>query len=115
MKLSEYVTQVINHPKYGRDIEWVRANLHRAHIENIEATHDAEVRAGVVAEEPEWEYGISYAAGNEEFEGQDLPTIQRRVKYIRRQKGYYSASVHAVRRRPAGDSSPVKQEGAGRG
>lgn len=75
------------------------------------AEHDEEVRAGFVAEEPEWEYGISYAPGNEEFEGQDLATIQRRVKYIRRTNGYYSGSVHAVRRIRAGDSVPVKQEG----
>lgn len=30
MKLSEYVTQVINDPKYGHDIEWVKGNLRRA-------------------------------------------------------------------------------------
>ena len=83
MKLSEYVTQVINDPKYGHDIEWVKGNLSREHIEQIEAAHDAEVRAGeaaqwaqavlvsglqgerigaaraVVAEEPEWEYGYT--------------------------------------------------------
>ncbi|EYT61641.1 hypothetical protein [Microbacterium sp. UCD-TDU] len=53
MKLSEYVTQVINDPKYGHDLEWVKGNLHRAHLEHIEAAHDAEVRAGVVTEEPE--------------------------------------------------------------
>lgn len=45
MKLSEYVAQVINDPKYGHDIGWVKGNLHRAHIEQIEAAHDAEVRA----------------------------------------------------------------------
>lgn len=50
MKLSEYVSQVVNDPKYGHDIEWVRGNLHRAHIESIEAAHDAEVRASGVDE-----------------------------------------------------------------
>ncbi|MFK4760317.1 hypothetical protein ACI3KS_05215 [Microbacterium sp. ZW T5_45] len=69
------------------------------------------VIGSVVSEEPDWEYGISYAQGNEEFEGQDLATIQRRVKYIRRQGGYYSRTVRAIRRRPAGDALPVEQEG----
>lgn len=44
MKVSEYVTQVINDPKYGHDAEWVRLNLRREHLERIEAAHDAEVR-----------------------------------------------------------------------
>lgn len=81
------------------------------------AAHDAEKRAEWEAErlaeqgEVEWEYGISYAPGNEEFEGQDLPTIQRRVKYIRRQGGYYSRTVRAIRRHPAGDAVPVNENG----
>lgn len=45
MKLCEYVSQIVNDPKYGHDIEWVKGNLHRAHIEQIEAAHDAEVAA----------------------------------------------------------------------
>lgn len=60
--------------------------------------------------ETDWEYGIEYSPGNEEFEGQDLATIQRRVKYIRRQRGYYSHTVRAVCRRRAGDSLPVVGE-----
>lgn len=42
MKLSEYVTQVISDPKYGHDIEWVRANLNRAHMARIESIETAE-------------------------------------------------------------------------
>ena len=75
MKLSEYVTQVINDPKYGSDAEWVRLNLRREHLERIEAAHDAEVREHarhefcdarlgcVVAEEPEWEYAFAASVG----------------------------------------------------
>lgn len=65
MKLSEYVTQVLNDPKYGRDPEWVRLNLSREHIERIEAARDAEVReqgepsdASVRAALREWFQGI---------------------------------------------------------
>lgn len=53
MKLSEYVRQVINDPKYGSDLDWVRLNLSRGHLERIEAAHDAEVlREAATALEP---------------------------------------------------------------
>lgn len=87
MKLSEYVTQVINDPKHGHDPEWVRLNLRREHLERIEAAHHAEVRAGVEAEEPEWaEEWIAYGRGvSEEFmipesKGPNYATHQRTVK-----------------------------------
>lgn len=88
-----------------------RPTDHLLHTAALRAVFES-ASASVVAEEPEWEYGIAYTVGNGEFEGQDLPTIQRRVKYIRRTNVYYANSVHAVRRRPAGDSVPVEQEGA---
>lgn len=53
MKLSEYVSQVINDPKYGGDVEWVRLNLHREHLERIEAARDAEVRERALREAEE--------------------------------------------------------------
>lgn len=83
------------------------------------AAHDAEVRAGVVVEEPEWEYGVSYSTPSgpsvdgyrmrsymkvesvekaREFAALvDRPMIQKRTKAV-----------------PAGEwvSVPVKQEGA---
>lgn len=83
------------------------------------AAHDAEVRAGVVAEEPEWEVGVSYSTPTgpsvdgyrmrsyikvesvekaREFAALvDRPMIQKRTKAV-----------------PAGEwvSVPVKQEGA---
>lgn len=42
ISLSDYVSQVINDPKYGSDIEWVKLNLQRAHLESIESTYLAE-------------------------------------------------------------------------
>lgn len=62
MKLSEYVTQVINDPKYGHDIEWVKGNLHRAHLEQIEAAHDAEVRAEFESDPANDERVVRYLA-----------------------------------------------------
>lgn len=42
ISLSDYVSKVINDPKYGSDIEWVKLNLQRAHLESIESTYLAE-------------------------------------------------------------------------
>lgn len=61
-------------------------------IDRIEAAHDAEVRAGVVTEEPEWEYGVAGPTGRMVNNGDY--TIQQ---------------TH--RRRKAGPWVPVKQEG----
>lgn len=57
------------------------------------AAHDAEVRSGVVDEEPEWEYGVVGPTGRMVNNGDY--TIQQ---------------TH--RRRKAGPWVPVKQEGA---
>ncbi|RBO72824.1 hypothetical protein [Microbacterium sp. H6] len=48
------------------------------------AAHDAEVRAGVVAEEPEWEYGWrSLWPDGEEYEWQALPNREAAEEAIR--------------------------------
>lgn len=59
------------------------------------SAHDAEVRAGVVAEEPEWEYGVKF---------DDLPG-----RVFDRLPGDPRATH---RRRKAGPWVPVEQEGA---
>lgn len=69
------------------------------------AAHDAEVRAGVVAEEPEWEYGIhSEISGNVNSVG--APWMDRKFaeKVTANDSGNYG-----VRRRKAGSWVPVEQ------
>lgn len=86
--------------------DWSEQSEPGSDWESFRAGYRAALRRPVQGE-AEWEYGIEYSPHNEEFEGQDLATIKRRAKYIRRRGGHYSASVHAVRRRPAGESEPV--------
>lgn len=78
----------------------------RAAFDRWLAAHDAEVRAGVVAEEPEWEYGekarhTDYVCGHKPSEYPDIwaeiPPEQR------------------VRRRPAGPWVPVTDRHNGNG
>lgn len=71
-------------------------------IDRIEAAHDAEVRAGVVTEEPEWEYAY-------EVDGywDDDKFVVEEYRHVG------DTSPHALaRRRKAGPWVPVKQEGA---
>ncbi|WDH77900.1 hypothetical protein PTQ19_10240 [Microbacterium esteraromaticum] len=104
MRLSEYVLQVINDPKYGHDIEWVKGNLHRAHIEEIEAAHTAEKRAEWEAEhETDWEYGILDARGGRAI-SVGAPWMNR--EYAQRVTANDSGS-YGVRRRKAGVWLPV--------
>ena len=66
--------------------------------------------------ETEWEYGIRYTKGGiEEFEGEPLESIQRRVAAIRARRatgGSYAKTVRAMRRRPAGDPEPIPEGSA---
>lgn len=72
------------------------------------AEHDEEVRAGVVAEEPEWEYGIhSDITGNVNSVGAPWMDREFAEKVTANHSGNYG-----VRRRKAGPWVPVKQEGA---
>lgn len=73
------------------------------------AAHDAEVRAGVVAEEPEvrWQYG---AQNPDDAEGEIIPWSRGFMKRLVEYQGH-----RLFRRRPAvpaGPWVPVKQEGA---
>ena len=69
------------------------------------AAHDAEVRAGVVAEEPEWEYGIR-ADGDDEPYTDHSDDPDWLCDQITPEPG-----DAIVRRRKAGPWVPVKQEG----
>ena len=70
------------------------------------AAHDAEVRAGVVAEEPEWEYGIRADGDDEPYtDYSDDPDWL--CDQITPEPG-----DAIIRRRKAGPWVPVKQEGA---
>lgn len=64
----------------------------------------AAVRASVVAEEPEWEYGI--ALFGEMDDVQPWPTEERALRELQ------DAEDILIRRRKAGPWVPVKQEGA---
>lgn len=69
----------------------------------LEAIEADRVRGGVVAEEPEWEYGIRDTAGDEMIAGPQSTT-----------EGLVPLFAGEVleRRRKAGPWVPVKQEGA---
>ncbi|OZB85397.1 hypothetical protein [Microbacterium sp. 13-71-7] len=54
----------------------------------------------------EWEYGIRYALGSEEFEGDDLENLRQRAEGIRQRGGRY-VDTCVIRRRPAGDAEEV--------
>ncbi|MFF1540473.1 hypothetical protein ACFVWL_10355 [Microbacterium sp. NPDC058269] len=103
MKLSEYVTQVINDPKYGHDIEWVKGNLARTHIEAIEAASDAEVLREAATE---LEYGIRLDA----YPDADVvPVASEQRARAHATVGGVTAMQRTIR---AGEWVPVKQEGA---
>lgn len=88
-------------------------------IDRIEAAHDAEVRAGVVTEEPEWEYEVTYtSASAPSIDGYRLrrssgmlPTLEAAMQWV----GFSIDPI--VHRRtkavPAGEWErvDVKQEG----
>ena len=79
------------------------------------AAHDAEVRAGVVAEEPEWEYGYrpTYAPMHPEHAGEPMPEIWPTNRtpddFLPGMGGAYQRTKKRVT--PAGPWAPVKQEG----
>lgn len=72
------------------------------------AAHDAEVRAGVVAEEPGWEYGV-HCESSGRVNSVGAPWMDRKFaeKVTANDSGNYG-----VCRRKAGPWVPVKQEGA---
>ncbi|WP_303708433.1 MULTISPECIES: hypothetical protein [Microbacterium] len=94
---------------YIRAADRVTAHMFAGSADSVEAfdrwlaAHDADVRAGVVAEEPEWEYGIRDTAGDEMITGPQSTT-----------EGLVPLFAGEVleRRRKAGPWVPVKQEGA---
>ena len=66
--------------------------------------------------EPEWEYGIEYSPGYEEFEGRSRGHHEQQVARIRANGGPYAKTARVIRRIVAGPSEPVpvNQEGTGR-
>ena len=52
------------------------ADLRLVEFDRWLAAHDAEVRAGVVAEEPEWEYGVALAGGDPDGYIYRWPTLE---------------------------------------
>ena len=66
--------------------------------------------------EPEWEYGIKYSPGYEEFEGWSRGHHEQQVAGIRANGGPYAKTARVIRRIVAGPSEPVpvNQEGTGR-
>ncbi|RUQ07019.1 hypothetical protein D8M34_05990 [Microbacterium sp. HSID17254] len=82
------------------------------------AAHDAEVRAGVVAEEPEWDYGVGWRWNGTVY-AFSTGTRDAAEEYIGRHPDDPDFGPHfLVRREPersAGLWVPVKQEGGSRG
>ncbi|MGO4488172.1 hypothetical protein [Microbacterium sp. 2RAF4] len=72
------------------------------------AAHDAEVRAGVVAEEPEWEYGIHFDTSPN---GPVLLVASEARAMAEAAMGVMSGGVTAMRRTVrTGEWVPLKQE-----
>ena len=76
------------------------------------AAHDAEVRAGVVAEEPEWEYGWHTGSTVSLIGRRDQVEEWLAVRGWKLGEGDWGSRV--MRRRVAGTWLPAEQEGAGR-
>lgn len=74
---------------------------------------DALIAAGVVAEEPEWEYGISSGHGSVNYVG-TRESVDDRVKSFEKAGAPLRDVESIVRRRKVGLWVPVKQEGADR-
>lgn len=58
--------------------------------------------------EPEYEYGVLYAPGYWEFEGETLDTVRRRAAFIRERGGYPNAKP--IRRVAPGEFEGVDPE-----
>lgn len=119
MKLSEYVLQVVNDPKYGHDIEWVKGNLHRAHIEEIEAAHDADVRAADLAEQGETvpeDAEVSYWTTLDGDYAEECSTLAQ-AEYVRREaRGHVPVAERKITKRvefwlPVPDTTNTESEG----
>lgn len=67
--------------------------------------------AGVVAEEPEWEYGISSGHGSVNYVG-TRESVDARVRSFEKAGAPLRHGEQIVRRRKVGLWVPVKQEGA---
>lgn len=75
------------------------------------AAHDDEVRSGLVAEEPEWEYGISSGHGSVNYVG-TRESVDARVRSFEKAGAPLRDVEQIFRRRKVGLWAPVKQEGA---
>lgn len=128
MSADEYTPTTEEVRDYIRTADRVTAHMFAAGADSVEAfdrwlaAHDAEVRAGVVAEEPEWEVGyqLTQDDGASIGTGWPYPTVEeaardghRRATETNEDYPMYPR-VHSVvvRRRKAGPWVPVKQEGA---
>lgn len=102
---------------YIRAADRVTAHMFAGSADSVEAfdrwlaVHDAEVRAGVVAEESEWEYGISSGHGSVNYVG-TREYVDARVQSFEKAGAPLCDGEQIVRRRKVGLWVPVKQEGA---
>lgn len=91
---------------------WGKLPHLRDEFDRALAAHDAEVRAGVVTEEAEWEYGVRATGDNEPFtdhyDSLDAMSEEFDGRVV------WNVDEEIVRRRKAGPWVPVKQEGAER-
>lgn len=121
--MSDYTPTTEEVRDYIRAADRVTAHMFAAGADSIEAfdrwlaAHDAEVRAGFVAEEPEWEYGVRLHPRGRVDSGTNTAlyvppttphiTMERAVE-MAQLNPRYRATFH--RRRKAGPWVPVKHD-----
>lgn len=76
-------------------------------IATCQAALAAALAARTLPETEEWEYGVEYRPGYEEFESYSREHHERQVGNIRRGRGVYADTARVIRRRPAGPWEPV--------
>lgn len=114
--MSEYTPTTDEVRDYIRAADRVTAHMFSAESPDaVEAfdlwlsAHDAEVRAGVVAEEPEWEYGVRHRLASSVTKKANLKAAELCAQVITESSGI---EIEAVQRVAAGPWVPVKQGSA---
>ena len=107
---DEYTITTRSEGLLGKIGQWGAALIADEELLEALAAHDAEVRAGVVTEESEWEYGVRVTGDNEPFtdhyDSLDAMSEEFDGRVV------WNVDEEIVRRRKAGPWVPAKQEAA---